>query len=485
MKCQKCRQTIRLHGSLEDLSPAAFNLLVGSSANERPHSVDQASTPQRPTYPQDRRDVYEKASRNSPAPLFKHMVQPKHPPSLTAPHSRQNSKSIYQNPVDSYVMLSQSQVVPPTQTASRSTGSSLQAEYTIGNDHDQNALSQQMRTSAVLFDILSSRSDIDHPICQECSEMLTEGLAKRYANVTRERDAYVDYLKRVNAEIPTDAEREAAAKELEELKAQAAAELRELQDMEQEKADVEAEIKALEEEKMKLDKEEQEFWREKNSFSLRLEAFQNERDGVNLQYDHDSRQLEKLQRTNVYNDTFCIGHDGYFGTINGLRLGRLPNQPVEWTEINAAWGQTLLLLATIAEKLNFTFDSYRLKPMGSCSKIERLDPPTNPANEPKITVLELFSSGDLPLGRMFMHRKFDQAMMAFLECLRQLGEFVERTDSQVKLPYKIVKEKIGDSCIRLAFNQDEAWTRACKYTLTCVKFLLAHTSNAKRVMDRP
>jgi len=388
-------------------------------------------------------------------------------------------------------MLSQSQVVPPTQSASRSAGSSLQAEYTVGNDHDQNDLSQRMRTSAVLFDILSSRSDIDHPICQECSEMLTEGLAKRYANVTRERDAYVDYLKRVNAEIPTDAEREAAAKELEELKAQAATELGELEDMEQEKAAVEAEIRALEEEKKKLDEEEQEFWREKNSFSLRLEAFQNERDGVNLQYDHDSRQLEKLQRTNVYNDTFCIGHDGYFGTINGLRLGRLPNQPVrnppsgnhfathtkqvEWTEINAAWGQTLLLLATIAEKLNFTFDSYRLKPMGSSSKIEKLDPSANPANEPKVTILELFSSGDLPLGRMFMHRKFDQAMVAFLECLRQLGEFVERTDPEVKLPYKIVKDKIGDSCIRLAFNQDEAWTRACKYTLTCVKFLLAHT----------
>jgi len=77
-----------------------------------------------------------------------------------------------------------------------------------------------------------------------------------------------------------------------------------------------------------------------------------------------------------------------------------------------------------------------------------------------------------------MHRKFDMAMVAFLECLRQLGEFVEQQDSSLKLPYKIVKDKIGDSCIRLAFNQDEAWTRACKYTLTCVKFLLAHTSNA-------
>ena len=33
--------------------------------------------------------------------------------------------------------------------------------------------------------------------------------------------------------------------------------------------------------------------------------------------------LEKLERTNVYNDAFCIGHDGVFGTINGLRLGRV------------------------------------------------------------------------------------------------------------------------------------------------------------------
>jgi len=84
--------------------------------------------------------------------------------------------------------------------------------------------------------------------------------------------------------------------------------------------------------------------------------------------------LEKLERTNVYNDAFCIGHDGVFGTINGLRLGRVPGVPVcisqlplkddkadpllqvEWAEINAAWGQTLLLLYTIARKLDFTFE---------------------------------------------------------------------------------------------------------------------------------
>jgi len=151
-------------------------------------------------------------------------------------------------------------------------------------------------------------------------------------------------------------------------------------------------------------------------------------------------------------------------------------QQVEWAEVNAAWGQTLLLLATIAEKLGFAFSGYRLKPMGSTSKIDKLDPPSSGSStEPKVTTLELFSSGDMPIGRMFMHRKFDMAMVAFLECLRQVAEFVEQRDPTMKLPYKIAKDKIGDSCIRLAFNQDEAWTRACKYTLTCVKFLLAHT----------
>jgi beclin 1 len=146
---------------------------------------------------------------------------------------------------------------------------------------------------------------------------------------------------------------------------------------------------------------------------------------------------------------------------------------VEWTEINAAWGQILLLLATIAEKLNFTFNGYRLKPMGSTSRIDKLEPSSS--TEPKVTTLELFSSGDLTISRMFMHRTFDTAMVAFLECLRQLAEFVEQRDSSVKLPYRIAKDKIGDSCIRLVFNQDEAWTRACRYTLACLKVLLAHT----------
>jgi len=91
-----------------------------------------------------------------------------------------------------------------------------------------------------------------------------------------------------------------------------------------------------------------------------------------------------LKKTNLYNDAFHIWHDGHFGTINGFRLGDLPSRQVRslgvahspltdpawhlltatdrhfqvpWDEINAAWGQAVLLLYTIAKKLNFKFST--------------------------------------------------------------------------------------------------------------------------------
>jgi len=117
------------------------------------------------------------------------------------------------------------------------------------------------------------------------------------------------------------------------------------------------------------------FWRAYNSQQLRAAEQTSQLAALRAAYVADSATLEKLERTNVYNDTFRIGHDGVFGTINGLRLGRVPGVPVspiisvlyyriqavfqvEWAEINAAWGQTLLLLYTIARKLDFSFEKW-------------------------------------------------------------------------------------------------------------------------------
>jgi len=104
--------------------------------------------------------------------------------------------------------------------------------------------------------------------------------------------------------------------------------MEELKAAEAELANIQSEIARLEAESTALNAEESAFWRTRNAFSLSLEEFQNERDEINIKYDHDAKLLERLQRTNVYNDAFCITHDGYFGVINGLRLGRLPNKQV-------------------------------------------------------------------------------------------------------------------------------------------------------------
>lgn len=342
-----------------------------------------------------------------------------------------------------------------------------------------------------LFEILSSRSDIDHPICVDCADMLVEGFQKRLETVSKERDAYAKHLRQVQASQPSKEDVKAQQEALKKAEKDKEHGMEELKKLEKEKDDVDAEILALEEESRQLDLEEETFWRERNAFAAKMAEFQSERDSINVKYSNDSQLLEKLQRSNVYNDTFCISHDGSFATINGLRLGRLSSKPVDWPEINAAWGHALLLLVTVAEKLGYQFQGYEAQPMGSTSKIIR-DESLSPASSrigsrttmhaaPKKHVLDLYSSGDMPLGLTFMHRKFDNAMVAFLELVRQLGVHVEQqteaTGNMLSLPYKIEGDKIADVSIKLGIAQDDGWTKACKLTLTCCKFLLAHASN--------
>ncbi|KAI9680169.1 MAG: autophagy protein 6 [Trizodia sp. TS-e1964] len=496
--CQNCRTPIKLDSSLENLSPAAFDLLVGASnrtTSQKSPEIAAASLPQ------ERKELHDRASSQAQSPVFRVSI-----PSPNSGHGQasppRNSTRI--NPSMSFVILDSHAAQPAEQNSStrnepqtNPVGRQASSLGPSHGDHEHRSLSHQIEQSTRLFEIMSARSDINYPVCSECSELLLESMQRRLNSAIRERDASVEYLKKITSDAPTEEEMVAAKQALDATRKRAAEALTELERLEKERASVEEEIADLEEQSRQMDTEEDSFWRERNSFTQMLSDFLNERDAINLQYDHDTLQLERLQRTNVYNDAFCIGHDGFFGTINGLRLGRLPANPVEWTEINAAWGQTLLLLVTVANKLGFTFDGYRLRPIGSHSIIEKLEYPQSaststatgsaaPGLQPKITVLELYSSGDLPLGlTTFLHRKFDNAMVAFLECLRQLGEFVEqgpknnpRSPRQgLKLPYEIKKDRIGDASIKLGLYQDEAWTRACKYTLTCSKFLLAHASN--------
>ena len=163
---------------------------------------------------------------------------------------------------------------------------------------------------------------------------------------------------------------------------------------------------------------------------------------------------------------FCIGFDGYFGTINGLRLGRLKDIKVEWSEINAAWGQVLLLLATVTNKIGFKIKGYRLRPLGSTSRIEKLELDERTGEYVKVASLELFSSGDYPLERILNHKRLDAAMLAFLAVLKQICDHIESTDDSLHAPHVIADDKIGGISIKLSMStSNENWTTACKFAL--------------------
>jgi beclin len=514
MYCQKCRTPLRVDASLDDLNPAAFDLLVGSAVKSQQNAVIAS----RLNYPSERKELYDRVSKTTGAPLHRRNIPA--PQNDDEGKSLQKSKSASAVPPDmSFVEITESQVVTPTKSTPKEERRKSDAQNGGKDEPPQpeTSLHLQMVKNEKLFAILSSHSDIDHPICTECTSLLLQSFTARLASASKERDAYASFLKQLqqNAATLTDEDESKADNELADLQRQDEEAYSELLELEAEKAALEAELAELEEESHRLDIEEEAFWASRNAFDSELHNLNTELANLQQRYDHDKQQLEKLQRTNVYNDTFCIGHDGYFGTINGLRLGKLTNQNVEWAEINAAWGQTVLLLATVAERLSFTFQRYRLVPLGSRSRIEKLEAAQTAGSSQSSTssqkaradvkVLPLHSSGEMAITRMLSSGDYDRALVAFLDCLNQVGEFVQRSshpsnptpDTRPQLgrapsskmtvqsavnrvlPYKIQGDKINDVSIKLGagFQQDDNYTKACKYALTCCKFLLAHVSN--------
>ncbi|KAI7905922.1 autophagy protein Apg6-domain-containing protein [Cokeromyces recurvatus] len=490
-KCQRCKQTLRIDDSLTNLDQASSDMLIAPLISEEQHEKQTQKarikrTLKQPPQPIDGRLVGIKPiptlkKENFPPPSESFVVLPR--PELTVSLNNNNNNQISLDDVSNNTSNQLNTTsLETTHNANLVTGSqvtptvSTSAPIEDPNWSRNNTLSHRLKVANRVFQIMSSKSSVDHPMCQECTDILLETLERQMSDVSRERDCYIEFLKKVKEGRVTKEEEEELKNQVEELKLAEKEASEELMKLKEEEARYDKELKALESELKELDQQEEEFWEKANEYQTNLQHFQNERDSINLKYDHDVKQYERLQKTVVYNDAFCISQDGPFGTINGFRLGRTSTYPVEWNEINAAWGQTLLLLYTIANKLKFQFKTYRLVPMGSFSRIEKVDGDS-------VISYELYGSGDFGINKMFfLNRRFDHAMVAVLNCLKQLTDYAEARDKTIRLPYRINKDKIGDLSIRIQFNQDDLWTKALRYMLINMKWILAFSSRANNII---
>ena len=185
----------------------------------------------------------------------------------------------------------------------------------------------------------------------------------------RERDRYMEALMQIENERATgDGEKEAMVlKELEDKKSELEQELASLQ--EQERL-LDEEAKTLDEREEQLVKEEHEYWEQENEYEYKLKNHLENNAQMQNQWKSNfsgiTKHYDYLKKLNVLNDVFNIEIEGEFGTISGFRLGTLGSKgnDVDADEINAACGQCVLLLSTIALKTEFTFEQIELKPLG-------------------------------------------------------------------------------------------------------------------------
>lgn len=197
-------------------------------------------------------------------------------------------------------------------------------------------------------------------------------------------------------------------------------------------------------------------------------------------------RLKVLAQLNAANDCFYIWHAGPFATINGCRLGRLPSfMTVEWVDINAGLGQSMLLLDTLVRRAGFRFRDHQLMPLGSFSKIIKLPRgrdeaglvPSSPRASGGNALNLYYDEANLVF---FPRRNLNAALVAFLRCVEEFGTYVEQQDPTLRLPHRIQDGgKVGGLSISLIQGEEETWTRALKYLLTDLKWLLAWS--AKRV----
>ncbi|PFH53758.1 hypothetical protein AMATHDRAFT_170990 [Amanita thiersii Skay4041] len=478
--CQQCKEPLQLDASLIDLTPSAYDAIVANLP--QPSTARIASEYKKfPQSPESPGTSWQRLNSTNGASITKTPGSSLHPPGK---HTQRGSPL----PNESFVLLqdsiirnipsqlpsstqpkkktTQAQSAPPTHTPAP------QPEQEEVEPLNPSPLSHHLRLTARLFNLLSSRTDIDHPLCAECTQTLLSALQRQLDEAKKERDGYLAFEKEVRKERDRESQglsKEEAEKRIEKLKLEEQMAIEQLKEAEREREQLEEELRLLELDEKTLEAEEAEFWRTHNEQLLIAEQQAAQLASLRAAYATDAATLEKLERTNVYNDAFCIGHDGVFGTINGLRLGRVPGVQVEWAEINAAWGQMLLLLYTVARKLDYAFEHHRLVPMGSFSRIEK-------TTGDKATY-ELYGSGDLHLGRLFHNRRFDLAMVAFLDCLKQLMDYIRSQDGGVDFPHSISKDKIGDVSIKLQFNQEESWTRALRHVLLALKICLKWATN--------
>uniref|UniRef100_F1L1E5 Beclin-1-like protein n=1 Tax=Ascaris suum TaxID=6253 RepID=F1L1E5_ASCSU len=333
--------------------------------------------------------------------------------------------------------------------------------------------------SGNLFDIIcNSTSALWGPMCEDCTEQLLSGMDQQLKGLEEECASYRKLLDSLSKDRATRVfDLNTSSAKLMAMKAEEASLMAELKRLEVEESTLNDELSRKRSELCNAEKErEEKLWKKLRDNHRRLLDVECQEQDAEAQLIYLKTQLEKLSSINVLNAAFHIWQQGSFCTINGFRLGTLPHSPVEWNEINAAWGQTALLLTVLIKgEEDFHLRDYEIFPMGNYSFIRVLATGAE---------LPLYGSGGF---KPFGQKKFDEAICAFLNCFCQWQTHIE-SRSEFRFPHRMYRERIEDNkmeySVKMQFNSEERWTKAMKCMLINLRWAISFAVTLRGFMPR-
>ena len=260
----------QIDGSLVDLAPSAYDMIVATlPSSPGPVVAIHSSDPHSAESPSKAARQLSTAS-NAPG---------KSKSSLSPRAQGKQAQRTAPLPNESFVLLQDSVVrtIPsPTPSPTRPKKGTLKSHAgptkdtpadpppsrTVEQDHaNPSPLSHRLRSTARLFNLLSTRTDIDHPLCAECTQILLTNLQRQLDETKKERDGYIAFEKEVRKERERESQglsKEEAERKIEKLKQEEALAVEQLKEAEREREQIDFELCQLEINEKALEAEEAE-----------------------------------------------------------------------------------------------------------------------------------------------------------------------------------------------------------------------------------
>ena len=477
--CQKCSAPVKLNRSLNPKSLLDLAKSVESKLSLTPSTGEEEKEGEKG---EEERNEGGERPKSKSDPGVEHMRVSRESETVTKPEGSERARSgcdedlpPFRRPRSSPQTRSRRKVRNSVETLSVLYDSLPIKTEVVSTKQDSKSTLKQIQIASETFKLLSSLTEVDHPVCSDCPEAQLDAYEEEILAQQRAKNHYKALAEKLEKEVEEyKSQIPELDHELEEMRTEEEALREKLVRMEKKRQQVAAEMAKQRERERNLSAEEQQYWEAFNNYQGKVLEFKDEQRSAEYQLHYSTEQLERLKKTNVLNAAFHIWHNGHFGTINGLRLGRLQTVPVEWNEINAALGQAAFLLVTLARNAGARFQRYRVVPYGNQSFVEVLEGKKKSQHWP------LHSSAGL---RIFADSKFDLGLVAFLDCLGQFKDHIERASGgRFGLPYSIVKDRIGNGkefySVKTQFNTLEGWTKALKFVLTDLRWALTWISSS-------